>query len=315
MQTAIAKYAARPSSLRSLKRKKYMWAYLFTLPQLLMYVLFTLYPILMSYVYVLFDWYGIGPLEKFVGLDNVRYILQNAQFWQAARISFLYIAGVIALVMPASLLMAIILNSTFIKGKVVFRTAFFIPVVSTTAIVGVIMRYIFGNEGALVNSLLMKLGIIEQPVHWLLESTSALIILILVGAWLQFGMKMIYWLAALQALPQDVYEAGKIDGCNAWKSFRHITLPLLMPAAAVILLLSIVNGFNVFDLAMTLTGGGPYFATTTVDLFIYKLVFTSGLPRIGVGSAAGIVFGLMVFAVTLLLSGLVKVMRDRYGTK
>jgi multiple sugar transport system permease protein len=293
-----------------------MWAFLFILPQLTFYLAFTLYPIVMSYVYVMFDWYGIGPLKKFVGLDNFTRILQDRYFWNAVKNSFLYISGLIVLVMPVSLLLALLLNSALIRGKVFFRTVYFIPVVSTTAIVGVIMRSIFGNDRGLFNSLLIQLNIIDKPLQWLLNPNTAMIVLIVVGAWLQFGMKMVYWLAALQTLPKDVFEAAKIDGCGVYNAFRYITLPLLLPSAAVILLLSIVGGFNVFDLVKTLTNGGPFFATTTVDMYIYDLVFQStGLPRIGYGSAAGIAFGLMVFAVTSLIALLVKSLRNRFGDK
>jgi multiple sugar transport system permease protein len=242
--------------------------------------------------------------------------MEDERFWGAVKISFIYIGGVITIVMPGSLLLALLLNAKFMKGKTFFRTVFFIPVISTTAIIGVVMRLIFGNDGSLFNSVLIKLGILDHPINWFVNASTALIILIIIGAWIQFGLKMVYWLAILQSLPMDVFEAAKIDGSSSIQTFRYITWPLLLPGAAVILLLSIIGGFNVFDLVVTLTGGGPFFATTTADLFIYNLVFKSaGLPRIGLGSAAGIIFGLMVFAVTLVVTFIGKFLSDRYGDK
>lgn len=280
-------------------------------PQLLFYVAFTLYPIVMSYVYVLYDWNGIGPLNDFVGFANFKTILQDDLYWSSVKNSFIYIGGLIVLVLPSSLVLALILNSTLIKGKAFFRTVYFIPVVSVTAIIGVIMKLIFGNDNALFNNLLIELEILDQSYAWLQHPVSAMVILIVVGAWITFGMKMVYWLAALQTIPYDMYEAAKIDGAGFVNVFRYITLPLLLPSAAVILLLTIVSGFNVFDLAKTLTDGGPYFATTTVDLYIYNLVFADIAPRIGHASAAGIAFGLIVFIITSTLAYLGNKIRTR----
>src|SRR5690606_22823186 len=142
------------------------------------------------------------PLTKFIGLDNYKEVLADPFFWRAYKVSFMYMIGIVTLVMPTSLLFAILLNSSWLKAKVLFRTLYFVPVISTTAIVGVIMRMIFGNEGALFNSLLIRMGLLDQPINWLLRGEFALPILIVIGGWLFFGMCMVYWLAVLQSLPQ-----------------------------------------------------------------------------------------------------------------
>ena len=299
------------SNLGQLKSRKIMWAYLFMLPQLLLYIGFTIYPIIMSYVYVLYDWNGVGPLERFVGLDNFSTIMSDSYFWKSIRISFIYMLGKMALEMPLGLLLALCLNSVFLKFRTLIRTIYFIPVVATAAIIGVVMKFIFGNDQALFNNVLLKLGLIDQSVPWLLQSGSAMVILIIVGAWLHFGMTMIYWLASLQSIPAEVYDAAKVDGSNVWQTFRFVTWPLLVPAAIVILMLNVVSGFNAFDLAMTLTGGGPFFATKTVDMYVYDLVFGGQIPRIGTGSAAGMIFGWMIFAITIILAWLSRVVRKR----
>jgi multiple sugar transport system permease protein len=115
-------------------------------------------------------------------------------------------------------------------------------------------------------------------------------------------MMMVYWLAGLQSLPRDIYESASIDGANAFQAFRHITVPLLLPIGAVVLLLCVVECLHVFDLVKTLTNGGPYFATDMMDLYIYRQAFdVRGFPSLGYASAAGIFFGLSVFAMTLVL--------------
>lgn len=319
MQRAQSAAAAEMPATRSglaRKRKRWLWAYAFILPQLVFYVVFTIYPIIMSYVYAFFEWSGIGPLNQFVRFENFERLLQDDKFWNAFKNSLIFMAAKTALLMPTTLLLALVLNQAFFKGKVFYRTLYFLPVVTTTAIVGVIMKFIFGNEQALVNEVLLALGVLEESVPWLGQPVTAMIVLILVGSWKFFGMMMVYWLAGLQSLPPDVYESAKVDGANGWQTLRHITIPLLAPVATVILLLTVVNSMHVFDLVKTLTDGGPFFATETVDLYIYNYAFsTTGFPQIGYASAAGIVFGLTIFAITLLLGWLVKKAKDEQDAK
>lgn len=293
------------------RRIRYFWAYLFIFPQLLFFIVFTVYPITMSYVYAFFDWNGIGPLNNFVRLHNFTKLIHDPSFWNAFKNSLIYMVAQTCLLMPFTLLIALVLNQSFFKGRVFYRTIYFLPVVTTTSIVGIIMRFIFGNENALANEVLLKIGLISKPVPWLSQPGTAMIILILIGSWKFFGMMMVYWLAGLQSLPEDIYESAKIDGANRWSSLWHITLPLLAPVSTVILLLSVVQGMRVFDLVKTLTDGGPFFATETVDLYIYNYAFsTGGFPQIGYASAAGVIFGFSIFALTLLLGWFVKLTRD-----
>ena len=308
--------AMRAGAIHKRARTKNMWAYIFLFPQSVFFILFTIYPMVMSYVYVFYDWGGIGPLERFVGWDNFREVMTDTLFWKSYKNSFLYMCGTVILVMPASLLFAILLNSKWTVAKTLFRTLYFVPVVSTTAIVGVVMRIIFGNDNSISNTVLINLGILDNPVPWLLQPATAMMILIGVGSWLFFGMCMVYWLAVLQSLPPEVYEAAKVDGVNFWGSLRYITIPLLMPSILVILLLNIVNAFNVFDLVATLTEGGPFFATQTVDLYVYNIVFASeGLPRIGYGSTVSVIFGFSIFIITGIVSLLIKISRDNNSRK
>ncbi|MFD0959980.1 carbohydrate ABC transporter permease [Paenibacillus chungangensis] len=304
--------APRTGTFRRRKGSRIAWAYVFILPQLLFLILFTLYPIIMSYVYSFYDWNGIGPLDDFVNFDNYSRAIGDERFWNAFKNSFIYTGGVTLLLMPSSLLLAIWLNNSMLKGRVIYRTLYFLPVVTTTAIIGIIMRSIFGNQHAFFNELLISLRMLQEPYSWLGKPTSAMIIVIVIGSWKFFGMMMVYWLAGLQSLPKDIYEAASIDGCDAVKTFRYMTLPLIMPIAAVVLLLCVTNSLHVFDLVKTLTEGGPYYSTDMMDLYIYRQVFDiSGFPQYGYASAAGIIFGLSVFGITLVLSWFVKQARTR----
>ncbi|MFI2856190.1 carbohydrate ABC transporter permease [Paenibacillus sp. JSM ZJ436] len=295
-------------SLVKLKNKKMMWCYLFILPQLLLYLAFTIYPMIMSYVYSFFEWDGLGPLENFIGVENFVEILSDSYFWNAFRNSFVFMFGIVVIQVPLALLMALLLNAKWLKGASFYRLLIFLPVVTTTAVVGVVMRFIFGAYKGLVNEVLLSLGIINQAIDWLGSTDTAFIVVLLVGIWKTFGMKMIYWLAGLQSLPQDLYEAAKVDGASIVQSFRHITIPLLIPIGTVIMLLSAVNALHVFDLVQTMTGGGPAFATDMVDVYVYRYAFAAedGVARIGFASAAGILYGVAVFLVSLVMGLFVK---------
>ncbi|MDR6881420.1 sugar ABC transporter permease [Bacillus sp. 3255] len=294
-----------PASRRT--RIRYLWAYVLIGPQVIFFLAFTVYPIVMSYVYSFYEWSGFGPLENFIGWDNFIKLVHEHAFWNAFRNSMIYMTAKTLILMPTSLLLALILNRALFKGKVIYRTVYFLPVVTTTSTVGIVMKFIFGNENALVNEVLIALGALSDPIPWLGQAGTAMLVLILIGSWKFFGMVLVYWLAGLQSLPKDVYEAAKTDGANGLQTLRYITLPLLAPVAAVILLLTVVNSMHVFDLVKTLTGGGPFYATETVDLYIYNFAFsTSGFPQIGYASAAGIVFGVAIFLLTALLGLLAK---------
>ncbi|WP_204499835.1 carbohydrate ABC transporter permease [Aquibacillus albus] len=290
------------SRLRTHKKKKAIWAYIFLAPQIIIFFVFSLYPIIMSYVYSFYNWTGIGPLDEFVGFENYAQLLSQPRFWNSALVSIYYIVGTTVLGVGVALILAIILNDQKLKGKGLYRTIYFLPVVTTTAIVGIIMGSIFGING-FVNQLLLTFNIVDRPIPWLTNGPLAIIILIVIGSWKGLGINMIYWLAGLQSIPNELYESAQLDGAGFWRTLRHITLPLLKPIAAVIILLSLVSGINAFDLVKTLTGGGPNFATETMDLFIYNFAFSAqlggGQVRMGYASAAGVLLGLFTFVISM----------------
>jgi ABC-type sugar transport system permease subunit len=293
----------------SRRRARQLWAYAFIAPQLLLIAAFTFYPIVMTHVYSFYDWPGFGPLDTFVGWRNYVNVVGDELFWNAFYRSFVFMAGTVALQLPVALIIAVVLNSERVLGRKIYRTLFFIPVVTTSAVIGIVMRSIFATHNGLVNNGLLALGVIEQPIRWLSQGNTAMLALILVASWKWLGIKMIMWLAGLQALPKELYDAAKVDGAGYWQTFRHITVPLLLPVGVVVLLFSIVDALTAFDLIFTMTEGGPGFATEFMELYIYRYAFTSfagGLPQLGYASAAGVFFGLTVFTISLALSALAR---------
>lgn len=305
MSSHLVSSTVRAQRSNDRDRRRRVWAYAFVLPQLVLVAAFTLYPIVMTHVYSLYEWPGFGPLDRFVGLRNYTRILADELFWNAFQKSFIFMAGTVALQLPLALFIAVLLNSERLYGRNIYRTLFFIPVVTTSAVIGIVMRSIFASHDGLVNNGLMWVGLIDRPIRWLAQGDTAMIALILVASWKWLGIKMIMWLAGLQSLPAELYDAAKVDGANYWQTFRYITVPLLIPVGVVVLLFSIVDALTAFDLIFTMTEGGPGFATEFMELYIYRYAFTSfagGLPQLGYASAAGVFFGVTVFLISLVLS-------------
>lgn len=300
----------------SLKTKRWLWCYLFLLPQAILYLSFTVYPMVMSYVYAFYEWSGIGPIEEFVGLDNFIETLTDSLFWNAFKNSLIFMLSLVLVQVPLALLLALLLSATWLKGSAAYRTIFFLPVVTTTAIVGLVMRFIFGAYKGLVNEFLMKLGLLDAPVDWLGSVDTALIIVVLVGIWKYFGIKVIYWLSGISTLPKELYEAAKVDGATPLQSFRFITIPLLVPIGSVIVLLSAVNALHVFDLVQSMTGGGPSFSTDMVDVYIYRYAFGGGgESRVGFASAAGVIYGFAILFISLAFGLLVRLTGGKQGAR
>jgi multiple sugar transport system permease protein len=271
------------------------WPYVFLLPTAVLYGLYTLWPIGASWWYSFVSWTGFETGKTFVGLQNYRDVLADPLFWSSFKITMLFMVVTVPLRVGLGLAIALLLNHPRLPFQRLFRTAFFLPVVTTTAIVGVVMQFIFDPAGGPVNVALQGAG--APTVDFLGSPVTALWTVMAVHTWKWVGVTMIYWLAALQTVPREVLEAAQVDGASGWQSFRHVTLPLLVPFLVIITLLTIEQNLQVFDLVMTMTGGGPYFATEVIELYIYRWAFAATVPQLGFASAAAVVLGLVLLVV------------------
>ncbi len=276
------------------------WIYLFLLPTAVLYSMYSLWPIGVSWWYSLLDWNGFGDTQAYIGLDNYTEVFQDGFFWRAIGRTFLFAAITVPIRLALALIVAIMLNNPRLPFAKLFRTALFLPVVTTTAIVGVVMQFVFDPAGGPVNLVLLDLGVVDRPVNFLGDSTSALYTVMAVHIWKWFGVTMIYWLAALQTINEELYEAARVDGANAWNLFRDITVPILKPFALIIGVLTFIDTMEVFDLILTMTGGGPFFSTEVIDVFIYRQAFAATIPRLGYASAAAVAFGLITIGLAVL---------------
>lgn len=275
--------------------KRTTWIWIFLLPTVVLYGIYTIYPIIASYWYSLVEWNGFDADQRFVGLQNYEQVLRDPFFLNSFKITLLFMLLVVPARVLLSLLLAIVLNSPKLPLVGVLRSAFFIPVVTTTAIIGVVMRFVLDPASGPINSALQTFGL--DGIDFLGDQNTALPTAAALYVWKFFGVTMIYWLAALQTIPQEIYEAARIDGASARQIFFHITLPLLKPFLIIITVLTVEETFHNFDLMYTLTGGGPYFHTEIIEIYIYRWAFAASIPQLGHASAAAVLFGLLVAVV------------------
>jgi raffinose/stachyose/melibiose transport system permease protein len=294
---------SRSSLLRAIWAAR--WCYLFMLPSLVLTGMFSLYPTVASWYFSLFDWTGINNNMYYIGLQNYLELIHDQYFWGAFGRSIVFMVTSVPLELGLSLVVAVILNDRALKLAPLYRTLFFIPVVTTTAIMAIVMSFVFGAYNGPVNVALIDLHIISQPIDFLGDPHTALYTAVVIAVWKWFGQPMVYWLAGLQTIPEVLYEAARVDGAGWWRILRSITLPLLAPFGVLILLIVAVGNLQVFALIQAMTNGGPFFSTETMELYIYRTAFAAtpgymGQPRLGYASAAGVVFGLCIMVLAVL---------------
>lgn len=312
-QSVVARRAGTPYGVLS-RLWGDRWVYLFLLPTAILYSMYSLWPIGVSWWYSLLDWNGFGDTGAYIGLDNYREVFQDGFFWRAVGRTFLFAAITVPIRLILALIVAVMLNNPRLPFARLFRTALFLPVVTTTAIIGVVMQFVFDPAGGPVNLFLLETGLINRPVNFLGDSTTAIYTVMAVHIWKWFGVTMIYWLASLQTINEDLYEAARVDGANAAHIFWHITLPLLKPFALIIGVLTFIDTMEVFDLILTMTGGGPFFSTEVIDVFIYRQAFAATIPRLGYASAAAVAFGLLTIALAIIQVVTLRNARQARGT-
>lgn len=304
------------SRQRSLQRSKtpYGWIYLFLAPTLILFTMYTLYPIGATVWYSLTNMRSFtGRNVEFIGLANYVALFRDRQFLNSLYVTGKFLLAVVPARFLLSLALALLLNWKRCKGKTLFRTMFFLPVLTTSAVIGVVFIMILDPTMGPVNAVMRQLGMKEwENLSLLGNASTALNTAGVIWVWKWLGNSLIYWIASLQSIPEELYEAAKIDGANAWQMFRSIMVPLLMPFAAIILVLTVSDAIRVFNLMLTLTNGGPYYTTETVEVFIYRHAFQATSPRMGYASAAATVFGLF-FMVIVIVQRAVKAVFEKVG--
>ncbi|MFQ6615337.1 MAG: carbohydrate ABC transporter permease [Fidelibacterota bacterium] len=268
------------------------WA--FSSPYVLFFLVFSVYPILFSFTLVFHRWNIISPMH-FIGAENIRYLVHDPLFFKSLGNTFWFLAIHIPLQVAISLILANALNER-IRGVTFFRASFFLPVVISGVVVTILWKYLYSTETGLINALLLKLGGPKFP--WLTSPTWAMPSIAVMATWKNVGLYTVLFLAGLQGIPKHLYEAADLDGASKLQQFLHITVPVLNPIVVLVVILSTINGFNLFIEPYVMTGGGPVNSTLSVVLYIYRQAFS--FYKMGYAATVGFALALMMLGVTLI---------------
>jgi multiple sugar transport system permease protein len=289
---AVRRAPARPARL-TMRRQAALAGYLFLLPNIVGFLVFSSLPVLATLAISTLDWDMIRR-PTFVGAENYqKLLLEDATFRRVLTNTAYYVLGTVPTGIVLSLLLALAMNSS-IRGITFFRAIFFIPVITSAVAVAMIWRWLFNSDYGLINVGLFALGL--NGIPWLSSSAWAMPAVIIMATWKHVGYNMVIYLAGLQGIPPTLHEAASIDGASALQRFRHITLPLLAPTTFFILVISMISSFQVFDLAFILTGGGPGIATNTIVMYVYNQAFQ--FFHMGYAAAVAWVLFAIIFLIT-----------------
>ncbi|MCI1687184.1 carbohydrate ABC transporter permease [Schleiferilactobacillus harbinensis] len=268
----------------------------FLIPILLIYAALTLYPLIQSFVYSLSNFDGYSMNFHITGFANYGRVFHDPSMTSALIYTLLYTIGTTALITCLAIPLAVILDKKFFGNNFV-RSAFFFPSVPSALLLGFVWGFLLNPLGSgAINAILHTIGL--GPIPWLSETGLARLSTILVATWQQTGWHTLIYLAYLQSIPEDFYEAAELEGANSWQIFIHITLPQLMPAMTVSVMLLLTGGLKVYDLPFALTTGGPGYSTYTITQAVIQRGIAEG--NFGLASALSIVFFLLVMIVTVI---------------
>ncbi len=289
--------APRGGTRRRWRRHLVGWT--FALPWVLVFLPFMAFPIVASLLlsFTDFDIYAVGDMDnaRFVGLRNYAQLLQTPLFWQALKNTFYFAIVGGPLSIATSLAAALLVNARLTRFKGFFRTVYFIPFVTTLVAVAIVWRYLYHPQYGLLNYGLGWLGI--DPVDWLGDPRWAMPAIIVLAVWKNFGYNMLIFIAGLQAIPEELYEAAHLDGAGAWQRFRHVTLPMLAPTFLFVGVITMIGYFQLFAEPYVMTQGGPLRATTSVVLLMYEEGFRWW--RMGYAAAVAFVLFVVILIATL----------------
>ena len=279
---------------RTRRGEQRLVGYGFLLPDVLGLAIFVGLPIAGAFYISFHDWSGIGE-RTFNGFENYRTLLADQFFLDSLRITAIYTFSFVPLLFALALGLALLVNQG-LKATGFFRSAYFVPFMVSLVVASIVWQFILHERAGVLNSMIGAVGIDPQP--WLGSTRLALVSVIIVTLWQGVGYSMIIFLAGLQDIPRDYYEAATVDGANAAQQFRKITLPLLKPTSVFVLIISFISAFQLFDPIFVLTGGGPANATTTAVFYIYETAFQ--FLQLGYASALSVALFLIILVFTVL---------------
>lgn len=305
----------KPLLFKTRRGQKNFFSYLMISPQLIGFFVFTLYPILWVISKAFYYYVGIPDTQQFVGFDNfVRLFKTDAGYWQAWITTLQYAVYKLPIELPLALVLAVFLNRK-IKGTGFFRSIYFMPNIISAAIVGLILGNMFDYFG-FINGILAKLGLITEGFDWFATKGRAMTTLVLGSIWQCFGVNVLYFLAGLQNIDEELYEAAYLDGASSLRTFWSITLPLMAPILQIVILLAINGSLQVNDYVIVMTNGAPGGQTNTIMSYLTKK-FMPGFAdeltiNIGYGSSVYLVTSFITCIIAIVYSKLSNKLSDMY---
>ena len=293
-------HTASTSSLRRLRLRRYALAYAFMAPALVLYAIFVLNPTIQSMRLAFYDWNGVSADKEWVGLENFRRLLSDGIFWQALQNNLVWTVIVVGFNLVVGLGTAAMLASS-IRGRLLFRLGFFLPVVQASIVTAMIWKWVYAPDGIL-NSILNFLQLGALTRGWLGDFTFALPSLALSSGWMTFGLSVVILLAGMQGVDRELYDAGQLDGANRRQMFFHITLPSIRNVVTIVVILSLIDAFKVFDLIWATTQGGPIRTTEVLSTYMFKEGFQKN--QYGYGSAIAVVLSLIILITSVIYASI-----------
>jgi len=271
-------------------------AYMFLAPGLIIFSVFTVAALLFAFFLTFHEWNAIQPYKPYVGLDNYREMIHDKDFRQSIVNTVYYTGGSVPIGMLVGLCLALLLNLP-IRFRGLFRTLYYLPVVTPLVAASILWKWLYNGDYGLFNYYLLHAHVIDHPLLFLSDQNLAMPSVILMTVWMSTGFSMVVYLAGLQAIPEELYEAARIDGAGPMARLRFITIPMLRPTTLFLLVMGIIGSFQVFTQIFIMTNGGPVDKTTTMVFFIYQAAF----KFYEFGYASTLAFGLfaLLFVVTL----------------
>ncbi|MBS5885561.1 sugar ABC transporter permease [Clostridium sp.] len=280
----------RSNKNRSLNYKLDRKAWLFVIPSIILVTVFVFYPMIQAFITSLQS--GMGNNLSFVGIDNYKRLLTDSTFKKALFNTILYLIIQVPIMIILALVISAILNDKKLKARGFFRTAIFLPCVTSLVAYSIIFKSLFATDG-FVNAFLMNINVISEPIAWITHPIWARVLIIIAITWRWTGYNMVFYLAGMQSIDDSIYEAAEIDGASAFMRFKSITLPLLKPIILFTTINSTIGTLQLFDETVNITNGGPANATITISQYIYNLLFKYS-PNFGYAAAISYVIVLII---------------------
>lgn len=295
METTLPMKIPAKKRYSKLQGKQRRFAYLALIIPLLVLATFIILPTFLAGYYSVMDFNMVTP-PKFIGLNNFRELFSDPIFIHALKNTSIYMVACVVLQLVVGLGLAMIVTRIWLRGKVFFRTVYFLPVVLSMVTVAIVWQWVFDSKVGLINLVLNNIGIASQP--WLKSAQQALLAVIIISVWKFSGYNVVILTAAIQNIPIEYYEAASVDGSTGWTDFWYITIPLLRPTILFITITSAIGSFQVFDSVYVITQGmgGPNFSTMTLLVYLYKHAFDG--MRFGYGSAVSVIMFLILLVLT-----------------